>query len=191
MTRSAVFSACGSYRYSLTRSWQSGARNAAIFIMLNPSTADSERDDPTIRRCIGIARSLGCVGVHVVNLFAFRATDPRDMKAARDPVGPDNLVYVQQAIAYRHEHSRLRPGPVICAWGTHGGHLGQDEIVMDALATCSPSCLGVTKHGFPRHPLYVRRDVILQPYRGRSSSRPATVILADHDASQPLRPGAA
>jgi hypothetical protein len=174
LQRSAVFSACGTYRYSLTRSWNEGERNPAVFIMLNPSTADAEKDDPTIRRCMGIARSLGCVGIQVVNLFAVRATRPVEMKAALDPVGPENLDHVLRAIDHRNVCPGLMPGPVICAWGTLGGHLGQDEVVMPGIAPYQPQCLDITKHGFPRHPLYVRRDVILRPYLGRSTARPAS-----------------
>lgn len=170
MEKSAVLSECGHYRYSLSRSWHEGVRSPAVFIMLNPSTADAERDDPTIRRCIGMGKSLGCVGIRVVNLFAFRASRPHDMKAANDPVGPDNLAHVLQAIERHNDHHGLMQGPVICAWGTHGGFMGQDETVMGWITSCKPSCLAITKHGFPRHPLYVRSDFVLRPYPGRSSS---------------------
>ena len=170
MERGAVLSDCGRYRYSLSRSWEEGQRSSAIFIMLNPSTADAERDDPTIRRCIGIARRLGCMGIHVVNLFALRATNPRDMKAAPDPVGPENLDHVRKAIAHQTAPHGLIRGPVICAWGTHGGHMGQDEKVMSLLTSCTPYCLEITRHGFPKHPLYVRSDFVLRPYPGRMST---------------------
>lgn len=165
----AVLSDCGKYRYSLSRSWEEGARSPAIFIMLNPSTADAERDDPTIGRCIGMGKRMGCVGIRVVNLFAFRATRPLDLKAADDPVGPDNFEHVLQAIERRNDHHGLMQGPVVCAWGTHGGFMGQDVTAMSWIASYKPTCLEITKHGFPRHPLYARSDFVLRPYPGRSS----------------------
>ena len=116
-----------------------------------------------------------------MNLFAVRETNPHDMMAACDPVGPDNLTYVHQAIAYRNEHPSLPEGPVVCAWGMHGGYLGQDEIVMDGIASDRPYCLGATRQGFPRHPLYVRRDVVLRPYLGRSTIQPAAMSLGESE----------
>ena len=93
----AVLSPCGAYRYLLTRRFGPG-KKLATFVMLNPSTADAERDDATIRKCVGFARSWGCAGLQVVNLFAFRATDPTDLRMADDPVGPENDVWLGRAI---------------------------------------------------------------------------------------------
>src|SRR5215213_9378089 len=101
LTGSALFSACGRYRYLLTRQLGEGAlgqAKMATFIMLNPSTADATRNDPTIRKCIGFAQRWQCDTLQVLNLFAVRATLPRDMKRADDPVGPDNLDWFAQAI---------------------------------------------------------------------------------------------
>src|SRR3954454_15761859 len=89
LEQNAVISACGRYRYLLSRQVGPGLRTAT-FIMLNPSTADATNDDPTIRRCIGFARQWGCGRLAVLNLFAVRATDPAEMKRADDPVGPEN-----------------------------------------------------------------------------------------------------
>jgi hypothetical protein len=122
------------------------------FCMLNPSTADAARDDPTIRRCIGFARSWGYAGVEVVNLFALRATDPRELWRVRDPVGPDNDRALKDATR--------RIAGMVLAWGAHGALLDRDR---DVLRLLSPRtrllALGWTVRRRPRHPLYLRRDV--------------------------------
>src|SRR5262249_40146014 len=107
---SAVFSTDGRYRYLLTRRVGPG-RKSATFIMLNPSTADATADDPTIRKCIGFARRWRCGVLRVVNLFAFRATDPDVLKAAADPVGPENRRWILRSI--RRTNRQI----VVCAWG--------------------------------------------------------------------------
>src|SRR5689334_19453129 len=112
----AVISACGRYRYVLTRQVGPGSRRAT-FVMLNPSTADATNDDPTIRRCIGFAREWGCGRLVVLNLFAFRATDPADLKRAIDPVGPENRDWFERTLRPPHD------GPLVCAWGVHGTFL--------------------------------------------------------------------
>jgi hypothetical protein len=119
--------------------------------MLNPSTADADRDDPTVRRCVGFARRWGCVELAVVNLFAFRATRPADLCAVRDPVGVENCRHVESAVR------RAKGGFVVFAWGTHGTWRNQDLTVMGWVrgAGVRPLCLGLTKGGHPRHPLYV------------------------------------
>jgi len=126
--------------------------------MLNPSTADAERDDPTIRRCIGFAKRAGHGGVEILNLFAFRATAPKDLKAASDPVGPDNDRHLEALFA-RHGH-------VLAAWGAHGTFGARAEIVLEMAARQSVmlTCLGRTLTGQPRHPLYVRTDALLLPF---------------------------
>lgn len=146
---SAIISDCGLYRYNLSRNWGTGY-GTALFIMLNPSTADAENDDPTIRRCIGFARRLGYAGLEVVNLFAFRATNPAMMKASTDPVGPDNRKHVIEAAE--------RAGVIIAAWGANGKQNGQDDEVLGWLSNKPVSALGLTKDGIPRHPLYLRSD---------------------------------
>jgi hypothetical protein len=146
----AVFSPDRVYRYTLTRTWDSGPTVA--FIGLNPSTADETVDDPTIRRCIGFAKRWGYGTLVMLNLFAFRATDPRVMRAAGDPIGPENNAYIQAVAA--------EAGDVVAAWGVHGSYLGRDRAVRDLLFW-RPSALGLTKDGHPRHPLYVRADATL------------------------------
>lgn len=151
----AVISACGKYRYRLGRTWDAALR-PACFVMLNPSTADATEDDPTIRRCIGFAKSWGCGGIVVVNLFAYRATDPKQLLKAADPVGPDNDEHIRAAVVECH--------PVVAAWGVHGVLRQRDGRVKWLLERWGvlPKCLGKTKDGrHPRHPLYVRADTAL------------------------------
>ena len=125
--------------------------------MLNPSTADARRDDPTIRRCMGFARTWGYGGVEVVNLFALRATDPSRLRIARDPVGPENDAHIR-AVA-------RRSSALVVAWGIHGALRERDAEVLALLSRRAPThSLGWTKDGHPRHPLYLRRDARLLPY---------------------------
>lgn len=147
----AIISACGLYRYRLSRYWSTG--KTAVFVMLNPSTADATQDDPTIRRCIGFARREGCGGLVVVNLFAFRATSPDDMKAAADPVGPENDAHIRAVTS-------AADGPVIAAWGAHGSHGGRAAHVR-GLIGAPLWCLSKTKAGAPGHPLYIKGDAPL------------------------------
>jgi hypothetical protein len=157
----AVLSTCGTYRYVLTRRVGPGPR-AATFVLLNPSTADATRDDPTIRRCAGFARRWGCGRVVVLNLFAFRATDPAELKRAADPVGPENRDWFARVLPAGGD------GPVVCGWGVHGGHRGQDAVALDWLADLGVRllALGRTAAGHPRHPLYL-------PYTARPARFPA------------------
>lgn len=165
---SAEISACGLYRYLLRRKWRDG--KPCAFIMLNPSTADAQQDDPTIRRCLGFARAWGCGELLVVNLFAYRATSPRDLYEASDPVGPDNMGYVKQAVDYAARAYRDAPGLTVCAWGHHGTYLDQDRTVMGWLDQQGivPMALAMTKDGQPRHPLYLKSDLAPAPYAGRT-----------------------
>lgn len=148
----AVLSECERYRYTLTREWDGGIP-PLTFIMLNPSTADATLDDPTIRRCIGFARSRGFGGLRVLNLFAFRATDPAHMKAEADPVGVDNDMHLRAAL----DTAKNANAPVIAAWGVNGIHNGRAAEVRELALQCAVTliCLGTTKDGCPRHPLYV------------------------------------
>lgn len=163
---SAVISDCGRYRYRLERRPGDWGKQAT-FIMLNPSTADAENDDPTIRRCIGFARSWNCGTLVVVNLFAYRATKPGIMKMTADPVGPDNDRHIRIAAQQAREFG----GPVVCAWGTHGSLQQRDHHVLAMLQQLGvePQSLERTSEGFPKHPLYCRRDCTLEPYRGRDA----------------------
>lgn len=150
-----MFSECRTWRYALTCNWNATA-GVVAFIGLNPSTADATNNDPTVRRCINYAKSWGFGGMVMLNLFGFRATVPRDMKAARDPVGPGN----DKIIA---EQCR-RAAKVIAAWGVHGAHHDRAEHVTRIVIPHQVWCLGTTKDGHPRHPLYVRADQQLERY---------------------------
>jgi hypothetical protein len=146
----AVFDASGRYRYSLWRAWSDDYPRIA-FMLLNPSTADEERNDPTIRRCIGFAREWNFGSVEVVNLFAYRATYAREILRISDPVGEENNRFLVQAVE--------RCSTVVVGWGTKGILLGRDREVMQLLAgRRNVYCLGITKDGQPRHPLYVRGE---------------------------------
>ncbi len=144
----AIYSDCENYRYSLTRVWDP-AGERALFIMLNPSTATEIQNDPTVERCERRARALGFGAFRVLNIFAWRATDPRDMRRADDPVGPGNDAAILDSLDWADR--------IICAWGTHGEHLGRGPAV-EALLRASGRPLyhlGLSKAGHPKHPLYI------------------------------------
>ncbi len=150
----AILSPCETYRYVLGRpclpmfGGYSGY-SRCVFVMVNPSTADATKDDPTIRRCIKFATRWGYNELRVVNLFAFRSSHPRDLLGAADPVGPENNEYLAD---------ELRAADlVICAWGNNGVIDGGTQ-ARALLAWCYARAtylhhLGVTKTGHPKHPL--------------------------------------
>lgn len=149
----AVISDCGRYRFRLTRRWGDGP--TCGFIMLNPSTADAETDDPTIRRCISFAKREGCGGLVVVNLYAFRATKPADLWAldASERIGgPQSEAEFHRAI----QEAEI----MIAAWGADTKRA--EHWIVQRYGS-NLQCLGKTKGGHPRHPLYVRGDAPLVP----------------------------
>jgi len=158
----AYISDCGSYRYTLNRSWGEG-EGRCVFIMLNPSTADSMNDDPTIRRCMGYAHSWGFQALRVLNLFAFRSTNPMRLRDVADPIGPEN----DNQISLGCRDAQL----IVAAWGNHGGFLNRGNEVIAMLEgfgtwdaeTHQTHCLGMSKLHQPKHPLYLRKD--LKPIR--------------------------
>lgn len=158
---SARFSADGIYRYVLGRRWSHDESSFATFIMLNPSTADATVDDPTIRRCKGFAKSWGMGGLHVLNIYALRSTDPAGLWKVADPVGPENDEYLM-----RHALTGSAAGwPLIAAWGANA----RPDRVAHVLALPGMArleCLGVTKGGAPRHPLYLPATAERIPYTG-------------------------
>ena len=165
-SKGAEFSPCRQYRYALWRVWDDRylkSKGYALFIGLNPSTGDETQDGPTIRRCINFAKSWGYGGYYMANLFAISATRLRDMLIVSDPVGPDNDRWLEQLAQ--------GAGIVVVAWGTPGGHRGRDMDVLSMLGTVH--CLDITKHGFPKHPLYVRatQKPICYNASGRQSDR--------------------
>lgn len=166
MQRDAAISADGLYRYTLHRDWRdpdSYRRRWVTFVMLNPSTADADQDDPTIRRCIAFAKQMGGTGLAVVNLYALRATSPAELWNAEDPVGPhnDRQLEIFFAMAARSDF------PVIAAWGAHA----RPDRVATVLAMPGADrlqALGTTQSGAPRHPLYLPAGA--QPRRWRTPS---------------------
>lgn len=150
----AIFSSCESYRYSLWRFWGDSLvlGNAVAFIGLNPSTADEWCNDPTVTRCINFARHWGYDGMVMLNAFAFRATDPRQMKDCLEPIGKYNDTKIQHVV--------FSAGLVVCCWGNHGTHLGRSTEVRQRLRDVATPVthLGLTRIGEPKHPLYLRSD---------------------------------
>lgn len=151
------------YRYALWRRWTRGGP-LLLVSMLNPSTADHRRDDPTIRRCIGFAKRDGFSGIIVLNAYAFRATKPRDMFAAADPDGPLNRAAKQEAAVIARDTSEGRAPVVMMAHGTHGGEGGRRTYDILQQAGCDIRALGVTNDGSPRHPLYVHGEAPMWPW---------------------------
>lgn len=149
-----TFSPCRKYRYTLWRHWE-GGDGYAMFIGLNPSTADEVQDDPTVRRCINFAKDWGYSALCMTNIFAFRATDPGDMKAVEDPVGTDNDL----SLLYIADHASV----VVAAWGVHGVHSNRENEVKRLLGN-KLMCLKLTKDGHPAHPLYLPKTLTPIPF---------------------------
>ncbi len=141
----------GRYRYALWRRWSDAP--ARVFILLNPSTADAATDDPTIRACVRHARHDGAGAIRVVNLFARRATDPRDLKQARSPIGPGNDDELRATLAL----ASANDVPVWLGWGNHA-FAGRDRAVLDMIreSEVHAYALALNKSGAPRHPLYIK-----------------------------------
>ena len=147
--RTAVFSPCRTWRYTLERYWDEELPRF-LFVLLNPSTADEKRDDPTNRRAINFVKRWGGGSCIFVNLFAFRTPLPAEMKKAADPIGPENDSYI---LAQAQMASKI-----ICGWGTHGEWKNRGRDVMRLLEGFDRYTLGLTKRGHPKHPLYLRAD---------------------------------
>lgn len=146
--KKAVISSCEKFRYTLYRG---DCENPLVFIMLNPSTADALIDDPTIRRCMGFANSGGYDGIIVVNLYAFRSPNPKDLLQTQDPVGSENDQYITSIVS-KHK-------TVVCAWGSNA-LVDRVNHVMSILKQHEAKvvCLGMNKNGSPKHPLYIAAD---------------------------------
>lgn len=123
-----------------------------MFIGLNPSTADEINNDPTVTRCIKYAHRWGYGGLVMTNIFAYRATEPTDMKRMSDPIGPDNNVWLTRIAD--------EAGIIVAAWGNHGQHMNRSAWVKAHIP--SLHCLKQNASGEPAHPLYLRAD--LEPY---------------------------
>ena len=163
----AVISADGKYRYRLDRTWDEPMRDMGrvCWVMLNPSTADAEQDDPTIRRCIGFSRSWGCSSLTVVNLFGFRSTNPAALwkLTTNEARGQENARHVLEAMR--------EASLVVVAWGAHIAFRSGGNVLyrlprynIEAWAAGPIRCLGLTSMGQPRHPLYVKADTRLTPF---------------------------
>lgn len=159
MYKDAYISDCGRYRYSLCREWDS-TKAKVCWIMLNPSTADANIDDATIKRCIYFSMQWGFGGMVVLNLYALRATNPAKILKTEDPVGPENDKIIRLYMDW----------PIVVAWGTLGAYKNRDKVVLEILKGSDIKSLGKTKMGLPRHPLYLRKDTLLEPFHGRSGS---------------------
>jgi len=162
LSEAAVFSEDRRYRYLLRRFCGFGNNGVCLFIMLNPSTADETRDDPTIRRCIRYANRWEYNQLLVCNLFSFRTVSPQKMKEETSPIGKENDWWIENAA----KHSNL----IVLAWGNHGNHLQRSTQVVQNLRKIKDTlyCLGQTNSGEPLHPLYLPNDAQLQEYTGIS-----------------------
>ena len=153
MIKSAILSDCRKYRYSLSRIWDN-SKPYVLVIGLNPSTADENVDDRTVKKCENYAKNWGFGGLKVVNLFAFRATLPVDMMRADNPVGFDNDRYIKEL----SKDAAL----TIVAWGNDGSYLGRDKEVLKLIK--NPMCININKTGQPSHPLFQKKELKSRPY---------------------------
>ncbi len=149
-------SADGEYRYLLWRRWAPG--DSMVWVMLNPSMADHERDDQTVTKCIGFARRLGYSGIEVINLYALRTTDPMVLRDYDDPEGPGNRSTWDATLRYFHR------GPVVAAWGGSFPRSLEPSNALRHADTTSWLCLGHTVEGHPRHPARIAYATELRPY---------------------------
>jgi hypothetical protein len=158
---SAVISEDGQYRYELERWWGKGP--GVLWIMLNPSKADADIDDPTIRRCRSFAERWAHGGIGVVNLFAYRSTEPNGLLEASDPVGPRNEAFIRRWMQWQDTISL-----VVVAWGAWPHKLKDLPDADDSIRSIAGDvgrplwCLGKTAGGHPKHPLYQRGDSVLE-----------------------------
>lgn len=148
MKTDAILSDDRKYRYVLSRIWDE-TKPFVMIVGLNPSTADETENDPTINRCIEFSKSWGYGGVYMLNLFAFRATLPKDMKNAKDPVGVENDNYIE-------EYSKLCD-KVVCAWGNDGSYKKRSKTVLSNLN--NTYYIKLNKSGEPAHPLYLKGNL--------------------------------
>ena len=149
LKNTAKLSRCRNYRYALWRTWDD-TKPYVLFIGLNPSTADETMDDPTLIRCMNFAKSWGYGGVCMANLFAYRATDPEEMKRVEKPIGSQNNRWLKTLAA--------DAGIIIAAWGNDGSFLGRSAQVKKRIPNMQ--CLKMNKSGEPAHPLYQRADTL-------------------------------
>ena len=153
LNKAANFSSCRKYRYSLSRIWDK-QKKFVLFIGLNPSTADEEMDDPTIRRCSGYAQNWGYGGLMMVNLFAYRTTFPSNLKKVKCPIGIENDKYILKL--------SKKADITVAAWGDNGNLYNRDKQVLSLVPNLL--CLKINKSGQPAHPLYLKKDLKLTKF---------------------------
>jgi len=157
----AIIDATRKYRYSLEREWETGD-GTMLVVMLNPSTADAEKDDPTIRKCVTWARRWGFRHLEVANVFAYRSTDANALGTVDDPVGAENDSYLERAAA--------RASRIVVAWGSKRHHQKRIQHVLSLLRRHGELwCVGTNADGSPKHPLYVGNAATLRPFYWSSS----------------------
>lgn len=145
----AIYSDCGNYRYVLTREWDE-SKKRVMFIALNPSTATELKNDPTVARIMNYAKDWGYGGASVCNVFGYRATDPKNMKAQKYPTGPDNDSLILE--------EAKNCDKVIACWGNHALHMNRARELRPKLGELY--CLGTNSNGEPKHPLYLKKNLI-------------------------------
>lgn len=162
MRKDALISPCGLYRYWLKRHWEDDLVGLPV-IMLNPSTADAEIDDPTIKRCMEFARREGYGGITVLNVFALRATNPEELKKVNDPNGPDNNDWLKRMMGF-HELGGSKI--ILVAWGANKFAEPRAAQIIDMAKREGAQlvCLGTSKNGAPKHPLYIKGDQPFMPF---------------------------
>ena len=143
MKSDANLSECRQYRYALWRTWDE-SKPYAMFIGLNPSTADEKEDDPTITRCINFAKTWGYGGLCMANLFAYRSSDPSNLRSTQEPIGLENDAWLKKLAK--------EAGVIVAAWGNDGAYLGRSKLVSSNISNLK--CLKINKTGEPAHPLY-------------------------------------
>ena len=153
VNKNATLSDCRKYRYVLSRTWDR-KKKTILFIGLNPSTADEQIDDPTIRRCINYAQNWGYGSLLMVNLFAYRATMPTELKKVKNPIGNDNDLHIKELIK--------KVDLAVAAWGNEGSLLNRDKEIKKIIPNLM--CLKINKSGQPAHPLYQKKDLQLINY---------------------------
>ena len=148
----------GVYRYALTRRWTDVVQKTAVFIMLNPSTADATANDPTIRKCVGFAQRWGMDAIAVVNLFAFRASKPVVLRLAADKVGPENDEWIRGVTIHSPGSS------IIAAWGANGADYPDRVRHVYGLVGRAMRALTILNSGHPAHPLMIPYSACPQPW---------------------------
>lgn len=155
MIKSAYISDCKKYRYTLERIWGEGP--VVAFCMLNPSTADASKNDPTVERCERRAKSMGYGGMYVINLFALRSTDPNALYSHNEPIGEENDMHIRMVIK--------DSDAIICGWGKHGTLNNRGLQVLNLIKEVgkTPLALKINKDGTPAHPLYIGYSILPKP----------------------------